>query len=250
MRCRRWLGSGRAYWRDLAVYWVVGAATVCLDRAASDGTYRIGASVGGLSKGSISVTVGLPQLALSTTVTKTAEVTPTTPTGNQTTGETLAVPQAAYVADVTVPDNTQFEKGEAFVKTWRFRNVGVAAWPKDTALVFTEGEQMSEANKVEVGEVAPGATVDVSVNMKAPDKDGTFKGTWWLKSAGANISGGGVTVMIRAGEETPATPTQPVVVAPVSSGGFELGGHIRNLDLPYKDKMHYAGMNWIKVQVR
>ncbi len=213
------------------------------------GTYNIGARVAGLSKGAISVTVGLPQIAVSTTITQTAEVTPTTSAGNnQTTGETLAVPQAAYVADVTVPDNTRFQKGEAFVKTWRLRNVGVAAWPKDTALVFTEGDQMSDDKQVEVGEVAPGATVDVSVNMKAPDKDGTFKATWWLQSAGAKISGGGVTILIKAGEETLVTPSQPV--APVSSGGFELGGHIRNLDIPYRDKMKYAGMNWVKVQVR
>jgi len=30
---------------------------------------------------------------------------------------------------------------------------------------------------------------------------------------------------------------------------FQLGGHIRDLNLPHADRMHYAGMNWVKTQV-
>ena len=30
---------------------------------------------------------------------------------------------------------------------------------------------------------------------------------------------------------------------------FELGGHVNDLNLPYANRMHYAGMNWIKYQV-
>jgi hypothetical protein len=31
---------------------------------------------------------------------------------------------------------------------------------------------------------------------------------------------------------------------------FELGGHVSDLNLPEADRMHYAGMNWVKVQAR
>lgn len=37
---------------------------------------------------------------------------------------------------------------------------------------------------------------------------------------------------------------------PVSGGPFEVGGQVWNLDLPYADLMHYAGMTWVKAQVR
>jgi hypothetical protein len=31
---------------------------------------------------------------------------------------------------------------------------------------------------------------------------------------------------------------------------FELGGHVKDTSLPHADRMHYAGMNWMKVQVQ
>ncbi len=38
---------------------------------------------------------------------------------------------------------------------------------------------------------------------------------------------------------------------PLAQGGpFEIGGHVWNLDLPYADRMRYAGMTWVKSQVR
>ncbi|HRQ24959.1 MAG TPA: NBR1-Ig-like domain-containing protein, partial [Anaerolineales bacterium] len=49
---------------------------------------------------------------------------------------------AAFVSDVTVPDNTNLDKSEAFVKTWRVKNTGTCAWTDKYTLVFTSGEQM------------------------------------------------------------------------------------------------------------
>ncbi|MBC7226710.1 MAG: PD40 domain-containing protein [Thermoflexales bacterium] len=43
-------------------------------------------------------------------------------------------------------------------------------------------------------------------------------------------------------EQNPGTLAQ--------GGPFEIGGHVWNLDLPYADKMRYAGMTWVKAQVR
>jgi TolB protein len=38
--------------------------------------------------------------------------------------------------------------------------------------------------------------------------------------------------------------------AQARGGPFEIGGHVWNLDIPYADKMRYAGMTWVKAQVR
>lgn len=40
-------------------------------------------------------------------------------------------------------------------------------------------------------------------------------------------------------------PTSDVTQQPA----FELGGHVRDLALPYRDQMHYAGMTWLKAQI-
>ncbi len=218
------------------------------------GTYQIVANVAGVDKGTLEVRVALPAPAV------TATVAQTTTTESGTAGTTVTPPtatppaeelKAGFVADVTVPDNTRFQKGEKFTKTWRMRNTGNTDWPKETALVFVSGEKMTDVTKVEIGAVKVGANVDISVEMTAPSADGTYRGDWQIQVGDKAIAGGKVYVIIQVGEPPAATPA-PVtpIVAPVSSGGFELGGHIRDLGLPYKEKMHYAGMNWVKIQVR
>jgi hypothetical protein len=214
------------------------------------GTYTIAANIGGLEKGLLAVLVAAPAPVMTETVAVTetvegggAEATTLTPA--ETPAEGL---KAGYVADVTVPDNTRFEKEEAFTKTWRMRNAGAEDWPADTVLIFVSGEQMTDAASVEIGEVKAGEDVDISVDLVAPNADGSYKGTWQIQAGDKAIEGGKIYLVIQVGEqaETPVTP----VVAPVSSGSFELGGHVRDVGLPYKDLMHYAGMNWMKVQVQ
>jgi hypothetical protein len=215
------------------------------------GTYQIAASVAGSNKGSVRISVGYPKPVLTETL-GTAEA-------DEEDTEDEEGPKdlkAAFVADVSVPDNTRFEKEEKFTKTWRLRNAGTDTWPKDTVLIFEQGSQMTDVSQTQVGKVAPGETVDISVEMVAPSDDGTFKSVWHLEAAGNAIPGGGVFVVIKTGEEQTETETELAttdapapVVAPVSSGGFELGGHVRDLALPYADKMHNAGMNWMKVQI-
>ena len=212
------------------------------------GTYTIAANVAGLDKGSLAVLVARPAPVVTETVTETLEAEGG---GEATTLEPSEAPaegyKAGFVTDVTVPDNTRFEKEEAFTKTWRMRNSGGEDWPADTALVFVSGEQMTDVAEVEIGEVKAGEDVDISVDMVAPNADGTYRGNWQIQVGDDAIEGGKIYLIIQVGEQA-AAPVTPIV-APVSSGSFELGGHVRDVGLPYKDTMHYAGMNWTKVQV-
>jgi hypothetical protein len=66
--------------------------------------------------------------------------------------------------------------------------------------------------------------------------------------AGDTLFGGQVWVTIVVGE--PQQGAAAPVPAPSGGGGFELGGHIRDWGFPYANQMHYAGMNWAKVQIR
>ena len=157
-------------------------------------------------------------------------------------------PNATFVSDVTVPDNTQMEQGEAFEKTWQVENNGSCAWPDDTILAFIGGDQMGAPESVEVPAVEPGGKKDITVQMEAPAEDGSYTGKWQLRSGDTGF-GGQFWVKIVVGEADQAAPAPAPAPAPSGGGSFELGGHIRDWGFPYADKMHYAGMNWAKVQV-
>jgi hypothetical protein len=151
--------------------------------------------------------------------------------------------QAAFVSE-TVPDGTKFEQGEAFVKSWTLSNDGTCDWPAETALVKISS-QTGGPDSVSVGAVAVGETKEIEVEMTAPEEDGSFTSKWALKADSTQMME--VWAVITVGEGGGGGST--VVVAPVPSGGFELGGHVRDIGMPYADKMRYAGMNWAKVQV-
>jgi hypothetical protein len=112
-------------------------------------------------------------------------VTSTVPAG--TSGGTDIV---EFVADVTVPDGTDFEPGEAFVKTWQVRNAGTATWTTEYDLIFVSGEQMGGPAEVPLpGVVPPGQTVDISVDLAAPGAVGTYTGFWMLRNAAGTAFG-------------------------------------------------------------
>ncbi len=97
---------------------------------------------------------------------------------------------AQFVADVTIPDGTTFTGGTAFAKTWRLKNIGTCTWTTDYSIAFVDGTQMGSTSSVKLGSsVAPGNTIDVSVNLTAPSAAGTYRGNWRMKNAGGVLFG-------------------------------------------------------------
>lgn len=99
--------------------------------------------------------------------------------------------QAGFEEDVTIPDNTVLEAGQEFTKTWRLRNDGICTWNSSYAIVFDRGEAMSgpPSAQLTMGTVAPGETVDVSVDLIAPENTGTHQGYWKLRNQSGDIFG-------------------------------------------------------------
>jgi len=89
--------------------------------------------------------------------------------------------QAQFINDVTVPDGTTFGKNETFTKTWRLKNTGTCTW-SGYSLVFDTGDAMGGPASTSIGTVAPGQEVDLSVDLKAPGTDGTYRGYWRIKN--------------------------------------------------------------------
>ncbi len=83
------------------------------------------------------------------------------------------VSDCRFVADVTIPDDTEIEPGQNFTKTWRVRNAGTRTWGAGFTLEFAGGTPMNFENSYPVPAVAPGAEGEISVQMRAPTAPGT-----------------------------------------------------------------------------
>lgn len=102
--------------------------------------------------------------------------------------------QAQFVSDVTVPDGTRFDPDTAFKKTWRLKNIGTCTWnTNDVSMVFDSGTQLGAPASVAMpATTAPGSTVDITVDMKAPSGAGHYIGYWKFKTSQGTIFGIGI----------------------------------------------------------
>ena len=133
---------------------------------------------------------------------------------------------AEFVADVTIPDDTLIVTGAGFTKTWRLKNVGTCSWTPSYAVVFASGEAMSgPATKALAGNVNPGQSVDISVDLTAPATVGTYTGNWRLRNAnGLAFSTFYVRIKVQApGNQTVELHTVAAEDGHVRSDGSVLG---------------------------
>ena len=128
-------------------------------------------------------------------------VTPPLPTAAFTVqAPPTATPQpcnkALFVSE-TIKDDTEFGAGEAFNKSWTFKNVGTCTWNTNYKLVFASGEKMGGPTSVNFSKtVAPNDQITIEVALVAPASAGTYTGTWKLQAEdGAQF--GQVTVRIK-----------------------------------------------------
>jgi Ig-like domain-containing protein len=97
--------------------------------------------------------------------------------------------RAAFVSE-TIPDDTVFAPNVAFTKTWRLKNSGTCAWTTSYALVFDSGDAMgAPAATALTGNVNPGQTVDLAVNLTSPSAAGTYRGNFKLRNASGVLFG-------------------------------------------------------------
>jgi len=94
---------------------------------------------------------------------------------------------ARFIKDVSIDEGSIIAPNTPFVKTWRFQNSGSLPWPDGVALIYIgkPGGQMSGPNTVPLvipnnGVVQPSTTIDISVNLVAPNRPGRYTGYWRL----------------------------------------------------------------------
>ena len=120
----------------------------------------------------------------------------------------------AFVADVTIPDNTTMTPGQKFTKTWRVRNNGSCAWEAGYKLNFTSGNAMDGSAVTLEEALDPGKEVELSVSLTAPSSSGTHRGNWRMSNAGGTYFGDEVYVLIGVSGSVTTTPTVKASATP------------------------------------
>lgn len=141
--------------------------------------------------------------------------TPPTPEALPTEPETpLPTPSCtfavAYVADVTVPDDTVFSPGTSFVKTWRIRNSGTCDWEPGALFVYVSGDPLGGPASVPLPPAVAGTNVEVSVDFVAPSSPGTYRSNWQAQSPEGAPFAGQAYVQIIVPEPTPLATDTPL----------------------------------------
>jgi Ig-like domain-containing protein len=116
---------------------------------------------------------------------------------------------ASFVTDVTYPDGSSVNAGDSFTKTWRLKNAGTCSWTPSYTVVFKSGDAMGGPSaQALAGNVNPGQTVDISVNLTAPAANGSYTGNWGMRNAsGVIFTGFYVQIVVGGGSGGPFAVT-------------------------------------------
>lgn len=109
---------------------------------------------------------------------------------------TLAcVNDADFLADLTVPDGSQFLPGQELVKAWSVRNTGACDWGPGYRLVFLDGDPLTLVSagrartEFALYPARAGAQAVWEVPMRAPDTPGEYVGRWQARDPEGRLFG-------------------------------------------------------------
>jgi ABC-type amino acid transport substrate-binding protein/heat shock protein HslJ len=140
------------------------------------------------------------------------------------TAATGCIDSMAYVSDLTYNDNNlneypDLKPGEAFSKGWRIRNTGTCTWDSKYYVNFVSGTQMGGQPTAIQGQVTPGATYDLYINLIAPNSPGRYEGIWQMYNP-QNLAFGErlwVAIEVIGPTSSPTTKPQATTTPPVST---------------------------------
>lgn len=88
-----------------------------------------------------------------------------------------------FVADVTIPDDTNMAPGQDFLKTWRVKNTGSCPWGEGYELVYADYANDMDGQPQALTEVVqPGQEVEISVQFTAPSEIGNYLSAWQMEN--------------------------------------------------------------------
>lgn len=100
------------------------------------------------------------------------------------------------VSDGDVVSGAKMNPGEKFTKTWEIKNTGTCEWADDFKFVFVGGELFgSDSTKIRKT-VGAGGSIQISLQMTAPNEKGTYSTSWQLADNKGNLFGQVFTFLI------------------------------------------------------
>jgi LysM repeat protein len=96
---------------------------------------------------------------------------------------------SAFVADITVADDTQLPPDAPFTAIWRMRNSGSCDWEEGYELVFVRGSSMDAPSSVPIPPTRAGSTLDLAVDMTAPSEPGAYTSVWQMQAPDGTLFG-------------------------------------------------------------
>lgn len=104
------------------------------------------------------------------------------------------------ITTVSPAANTEFAKRADFDGRWTVKNTGTQTWlASDVDYRYVSGEKMQKKNDVYdlPKDVKPGESVDIIVDMLAPDVTGTFKTAWGLARSDRVFCNLNITIVVK-----------------------------------------------------
>ncbi len=137
-----------------------------------------------------------PTTTLTPTVASTVGIPVSGATSSSFSNSAFGCNNATFVKDVNIPDGTVLARGQGFTKTWRLQNTGTCKWTKNYSLVFVGGSGLGGSSVGIGGNVPVGKKDDISVQLIAPNVDGTYIGFWRMADQNGNLFGETIDVQI------------------------------------------------------
>ena len=133
-----------------------------------------------------------------TIVNTTESIAPAEPTAVTTAEISDCVNDAEFIADVTIPDNTEIAHETTFDKVWKVKNTGTCTWTNQYAVRFDEGDSELTAQSIlmPAAEVPPGSEAEITITFKAPYLAGSYISYWQMESPARRGFGGRFYVLI------------------------------------------------------
>lgn len=134
-----------------------------------------------------STQTGVPVTGTAVPTTSPSSVPTATP------GTTACTNSASLVADVSVPDGTQFAPNTGFNKIWRIKNTGTCTWDSSYSLVSAGGNLLGAVSTIFPlkDTVFSGQTIDLTINMVSPAAPNTYQSDWKLQTPQGQVFGVG-----------------------------------------------------------
>ncbi len=88
-----------------------------------------------------------------------------------------------FVDDITIADGTTMDPNQLFRKTWRIQNAGSCTWTPNYQLAYFDGDNLSGPAYITIGRnVYPNETIDLSVDLRAPQYAGNYQSNWQMRN--------------------------------------------------------------------